>query len=83
MHGIIMVKETKNNVSRSISVLSNLLDFVLVAPFPKSLMRETKFVVSGEGCAMRGLDAKTKEIKSMHVEAGKTRLGEVREHFSY
>jgi hypothetical protein len=82
MHGVIMVKETKNNVGRAISVLAALLDFVLVVPFPKFLLRESKFVTSGEGCVMRGLDVETKVIKSMHIEAGKTRLNEVRDHFS-
>jgi predicted nuclease of predicted toxin-antitoxin system len=83
MHGVVMVKETKNNVRRSIGVLSNLLDFILVTPFPKSFMLESKFVISGEGCVMRGRDAKTKEVKSLQIEAGKTRLMEVRRHFSY
>lgn len=83
MHGVIMVKETKNNVSRSIGVLSTLLDFVLATPFPKSFMLESKFVASGEGCVLRGRDAETKEVKSMHIEAGKTRMSDVRSHFSY
>jgi hypothetical protein len=36
-----------------------------------------------EGCVMRGRDAVTKEVKSLHIESGKTRMGEVRKHFSY
>ena len=32
---------------------------------------------------MRGRDARTKEIKSLHLVAGQTKMGEVREYFSY
>jgi predicted nuclease of predicted toxin-antitoxin system len=83
MHGVIMVKETKNNANRSIAILSALLDFVLVTPFPKSFLLESKFIMSGEGCVIRGRDAETKEVKSLHIEAGKTRMSDVRSHFSY
>jgi hypothetical protein len=79
MHGVIMVKETKNSPNRSIGVLSALL----VTPFPKSFLLESKFVASGEGFVMRGRDAETKEVKSLHIEAGKTRMSDVRSHFSY
>ncbi len=83
MHGVVIVKETKSNAQRAERVLSSLLEFVLTSPFPKGLLRESKFVASGEGCVMRGRDAETKEVKSMHIIAGQTRLGDVREHFSY
>ena len=83
MHGIVIVKETKSNVQRAEQILSNLLEFVLTTPFPKGLLRESKFVASGEGCVMRGRDAETKEVKSLHIIAGQTRLSDVREHFSY
>jgi predicted nuclease of predicted toxin-antitoxin system len=83
MHGIVIIKETKGNTSRAERVLSNLLEFVLTTPFPKGLLRETKFIASGEGCVMRGRDAETKEVKSLHIVAGQTRLSDVRRHFSY
>jgi hypothetical protein len=83
MPGVIIVKDTKANAQRTVEVLANLLDFVLTTPFPKSFMRESKFVISGEGCVMRGKDAVTKEIKSFHIIAGKTTIKEVRDYFSY
>ena len=84
MHGVIMVKGTKSNAGRSpIGVLSALFDFILATPFPKGFLTESKFLTSSEGCVMRGRNAKTKEIKSLQIEAGKTRMGEVRSHFSY
>jgi predicted nuclease of predicted toxin-antitoxin system len=83
MHGVIIVKEGKGNASRTIGVLSALLDFVLATPFPKAFLIESKFVTSGEGCVMRGRDVKTKEIKSLRIVSGKTRMGDVWGHFSY
>jgi predicted nuclease of predicted toxin-antitoxin system len=84
MHGVIMVKGSKSNSGRSpIGVLSALFDFILATPFPKSFLLESKFVTSGEGCIMRGRDAKTKEVKSLQIEAGRTRMSDVRSHFSY
>lgn len=59
-----------------------LLDFVLLTPLPKSFMQESKFVISREGCVMRGRDVETKEIKSLHIGSRKTRLGDVWKHFS-
>jgi hypothetical protein len=84
MPGVVMVKGAKGNAGRSpIGTLSALFDFVLATPFPKSFLTESKFVASGEGCVMRGRDAKTKQIKSLQIEAGKTRMAEVRDCFSY
>ncbi|MGJ5121005.1 DUF5615 family PIN-like protein [Bradyrhizobium oligotrophicum] len=82
MYGVIMLKGSKKNSNRSKSDLASLLDFVLATPFPKSFLQESKFVISGEGCVMRGRDVKTKEIKSMQIESRKTRLGEVWKYFS-
>ena len=83
MHGVVVVKDTKRSTDRSKVVLSNLLEFVLTTPFPKAFLLETKFIISGEGCVMRGRDAETKEIKSMQIVAGRTRMSEVRKYFSY
>ena len=83
MHGVIIVKETKSNVQRAERVLSRLLEFVLLTPLPKAFLLESKFIASGEGCVMRGRDAKTKEIKSLQIVAGQTTMAEVRRHFSY
>jgi predicted nuclease of predicted toxin-antitoxin system len=83
MPGVIMIKETKSHVRRIVNVLSNVLHFILQARFPKAFLLESKFIASGEGCVMRGRDAQTKEIKSMHIVAGQTRLSEVWEYFSY
>src|SRR5713101_3341595 len=52
------------------------------SPYPKLFLMESKFTVSGEGCVMRGRDVKTKEVKSIHIIAGRTRVGEVWKHFS-
>ncbi len=83
MPGIIIIKETKNSVQKIERVLANLLDFVLRTPFPKAFMTESKFIASAEGCVLRGRNAQTKEIKSMHIIAGQTKMGEVRAFFSY
>jgi predicted nuclease of predicted toxin-antitoxin system len=83
MHGVVIVKETKGNVQKIANVLASLLNFVLTTPFPKSFLKESKFIVSGEGCVMRGRDARTKEVKSLQIVAGRTKMGEVREYFSY
>jgi hypothetical protein len=83
MHGVILIKETKSKVQRIVRVLSSLLEFILRAPFPKAFLLESKFIASGEGCVMRGRDTRTKEIKSLHIVAGRTRIGEVWEFFSY
>ena len=63
MPGVIMIKETKSQVRRIVVVLSSVLDFVLLAPFPKGFLLESKFIASGEGCVMRGRDARTKGNK--------------------
>jgi hypothetical protein len=81
MHGVIMLKGAKNNSDRK-SDFSALLSFVLDTPFPKSFLLESKFIISNEGCVMRGRDVKTKQIKSLHIASGKTRLGDVWKHFS-
>jgi hypothetical protein len=59
------------------------LDFSLQVPFPRAFVSETKFILSGEGCVMRGRDGETREIKTLYIEAGKTRIAEVRAHFSW
>jgi hypothetical protein len=82
MHGVIMLKGTKNSSTYTKNHLSALLDFVLNTPLPKSFLLESKFITSSEGCVMRGRDVKTKEIKSLHIASGKTRLGDVWRHFS-
>ncbi len=82
MHGVIIVKDGKGDAQHIIRVLGNVLDFLHQTPLPKRLTTETKFVVSGEGCVMRGRDAKTKEVKSLHVAAGETKLGDVWSRFS-
>src|ERR1039457_4170988 len=83
MPGVVMVKETKGNVQKTADVLSGLLDFVLTTPFPKAFLSESKFTISREGCVMRGRDVRTKEVKSLHIISGRTRVGEVRAYFSY
>jgi len=81
LHGVIVLKGAKRNSDRK-QELSAFLAFVLKTPLPKDFLRESKFVMSNEGCVMRGRDIKTKEIKSLHIASGKTRLGEVWKHFS-
>jgi hypothetical protein len=83
MHGVIMVKETKGNVQNTERVLANLLDFIQTTPYPKAFLAESKFVVSGEGCVMRGKDVRTRQVKSFHIVAGRTRVGDVWKYFSY
>jgi predicted nuclease of predicted toxin-antitoxin system len=81
--GIVIVRATRSEVHQIISSLSAFLDFVLQLPFPRSFVAEAKFILSGEGCIMRGRDGQTREIKSLYIEAGKTRMVEVRAHFSW
>lgn len=83
MPGIVIVKEARGDTQTIVRLLTNLLEFVLTTPFPKSFLTESKFTVSGEGCVMRGKDTRTKQIKSIQIIAGKTTVGEVREYFSY
>jgi predicted nuclease of predicted toxin-antitoxin system len=82
MQGVVIVKERRGNATLIERVLASFIEFALKTPFPKMLLAESKFIISGEGCVMRGRDTRSKEIKSMHIEAGKTRLGEVWAHFS-
>jgi len=83
MHGVVMVKKTKGNPQNIERVLANLLEFIQTTPYPKLFLVESKFIVSGEGCIMRGKDVKTKEVKSFQIVAGQTKVGEVWRHFSY
>lgn len=83
MHGVVMVKETKGNARNTERVLANLFDFIQTTPYPKLFLAESKFIVSGEGCIMRGRDVRTGQVKSFHIVAGRTRVGEVWEYFSY
>lgn len=80
LHGVIVLKGAKNNSDRK-TEFARLLGFVLATPFPKDFLRESKFLISNEGCVMRGRDIKTKQIKSLHI-TGTMRLGQVWKHFS-
>jgi predicted nuclease of predicted toxin-antitoxin system len=81
--GIVTVRATKSDIQGMIRSLRAFLGFVLQMPFPKAFVAETKFILSGEGCVMRGRDGETREIKTLYIEAGKTTVGEIREHFSW
>lgn len=83
MNGVVMVKEGKGNEQHIEGILAGFLHFIETTPFPKSFLSESKFTVSGKGCVMRGRDIQTKEVKSMHIVSGKTRIGDVWKHFSY
>jgi len=82
MHGVIMVKESRGNVDKVERLLASFFDFIQTTPYPKLFLMESKFMVSGKGCVMKGRDVKTKEVKSIHIVAGRTRVGEVWKHFS-
>jgi predicted nuclease of predicted toxin-antitoxin system len=83
MPGVIIIKDCQGDADRIRHTLERLLDFISAMPLPKTFMGDSKFVASGEGCVMRGRDAKTREIKSLEVVAGRTLLREVREFFNY
>jgi hypothetical protein len=83
MHGVVMVKDGKGDPQKAERRLASFLDFIQTTPYPKSFLAESKFAVSGEGCVMRGRDVMTKEVKSFHIVAGQTKVGQVWEHFSY
>jgi hypothetical protein len=82
MAGIIMVKASSAEVEGIIYALAQLLDFLMTLPFPRAFLEDTKFVVARDRVTMRGRDATTREIKTLHVRAGTPRQ-EIREFFSY
>lgn len=81
--GIIIIKATRSDIGKMVQSLNAVLRFVLAMPFPKAFVKETKFIISGEGCVMRGRDGQTREVKNLFIEAGKTTVGEVRTYFSW
>jgi predicted nuclease of predicted toxin-antitoxin system len=83
MHGVVMVKDRKGDPKNAERLLANFLNFIQTTPYPKSFLAESKFTVSGEGCVMRGRDLVTKQVKSFHIVAGRTKVSEVWKHFSY
>jgi predicted nuclease of predicted toxin-antitoxin system len=83
MTGIIMIKASSADVARIVDILGRALIFVTGLPLPRAFLTETKFVAGRDGVMMRGRDASTKEIKTLHVVAGATLKREIREFFSF
>jgi predicted nuclease of predicted toxin-antitoxin system len=81
--GIIMLKASSADVKSIVDILSRVLEFVVSLPFPKGFLTETKFTAGKDSVVIRGRDASTKEIKTMYVTPGVTKMGEIREFFSY
>jgi hypothetical protein len=76
--GIVIVRSKAR-----VQSITSFLNFVLAMRYPKQFFYETKFVLSNEGCVMRGRDARTREVNSLQIVAGKTTVGEVTEQFSW
>jgi hypothetical protein len=83
MPGIIMIRASASDHVQIIANLTSLLEFVSQIPFPKLFMAESKFILSRDGAVMRGRDAETREIKSLHIKAGVTTDRQVSEFFGY
>jgi len=83
MSGIIMIKASSADIARIIDILSRALTFITWLPLPRAFLAETKFVAGRDGVTMRGRDADTHEIKSIHVVAGVTSTKEIRDFFSF
>jgi hypothetical protein len=83
MAGIIIINVSSSDHPGILLALSHFLEFLLVLPFPKAFMFETKVVAGHDGVIMRGRDVLTREIKSLRVIAGETSLVEVRNFFNY
>lgn len=81
--GVVVIKTSKNEKARIKNVLDNFLEFISVLPLPKIFLGDSKFVISEEGCSMRGKDARTRELKRYYITAGKTTVADVRKRFSY
>jgi len=83
MPGIIIVRASSSEIGRIVDMLSRMLEFLILLPFPKAFLLETKLIVGRDGVTMRGRDATTKEIKTLRVTAGATTTREIRHFFSY
>jgi predicted nuclease of predicted toxin-antitoxin system len=82
LHGLIIVKASRQQIQRIVNSLAALLNFVLRFPLPRDLFSETKFVCSEEGAVMRGRIIGTKRVSNLYITRGTTQRA-VREHFNY
>jgi hypothetical protein len=72
MAGIIVIAASHTETTRIVDSLLVLMSFLVLFPFPKYFMGDTKFQVSPQGCIVRGRDAKTREIKTITIFPGDT-----------
>jgi hypothetical protein len=82
MSGIIMVKGDSSDWYGIYSALSKLIHFILLVPYPKGFLTETKCVVSRDGAVVRGRDAENQQIKKLHV-GPKTTVRQMQQFFNY
>jgi predicted nuclease of predicted toxin-antitoxin system len=82
LHGLIVVKASRQQIQRIVNGLARFLNFLLRFPLPKDLCMETKFVCSEEGVVMRGRVIGTKQVSNLYLTRGTTQY-HVRKHFNY
>ena len=81
--GIIIVRASSSAPPAIVGLLAMLLDFVIIFPFPRGLLLDTKFIATQQGVTMRGRNAATKEIKTMRITPRRTTIHEIRLFFGY
>ena len=81
--GIIIVRASSSAPPAIVGLLAMLLDFVIIFPFPRGLLLDTKFIATQQGVTMQGRNAATKEIKTMRITPRRTTIHEIRLFFGY
>ena len=81
--GIIKIVTKGNNLESIRYCLNIMLSFLIIFPFPKYFLNDTKLRVSQEGGMIRGRDAQTKEIKTCSLVFGETTVGDLLREFHY
>lgn len=83
MAGMIIVRASSSNPPTIVGLLAMLLGFVVLFPFPRGLLLETKLIATQQGVTMRGRNAATHEIKTMRIVPRQTTTQDVRLFFGY
>lgn len=81
--GVIYVVAGRNDVAVIAGCLITVAQFLARFPFPRAFVAQSKFKVSGEQCIMRGLHAKSGQVKTETITYGDTTVREIAGSFGY
>lgn len=82
MSGIIRVVSKKNDLNTIRYCLTVIIDFLSGVPYPTTIIGDSKFQISSEGCIMRGRHPYTGEIKTVPLKYGDT-IAKIAREFGY